>query len=119
MAGLEPKKLNEFDKLQSTAKDFKELQYFSDQTRRVISIVELNILTLKCFQKKVRHLIRLTDSLSEQAMILERFLEELARCHTEHQFGLRNATSVLDRAKVTSDQVCYSTFAIVSGHFAY
>lgn len=49
MAGLEPNKLNEFDKLQSIAKDFKELQYFSDQIRRVINIVELNILTLKCF----------------------------------------------------------------------
>jgi hypothetical protein len=105
MAGVEPEKLNEFDKLQSTAKDFKELQYLSDQIRRVISIVELNLLTLECFQKKVQYLITLSPPASPQALILERFLETLALCHTEHKFGLRNASSVLDRAKATSDQV--------------
>jgi hypothetical protein len=105
MAGVEPGKLNEFDKLQSTAQDFKELQYLSDQIRRVISIVELNSLTLKCFQKEVQHLIALSVPGSPQAAILERFLQQLSQCHTEHQFGLRNASSVLDRAKATSDQV--------------
>lgn len=105
MAGVEPEKLNEFDKLQSTARDFKELQYLSDQVRRVITIVELNILTLECFQKKVQHLITLTLPGSEQAAKLHQFLEQLSRCHTEHQFGLRNASSILDRAKAASDQV--------------
>lgn len=105
MAGVEPEKLNEFDKLQSTARDFKELQYLSDQIRRVISIVELNILTLETFQKRIQHLIALGPRAPSQGFILETFLDNLARCHTEHKFGLRNALSVLDRAKATSDQV--------------
>lgn len=105
MAGVEPEKLNEFDKLQSTARDFKDLQYLSDQIRRVISILELNILTLETFQKKVQHLITLSPRASPQAVVLESFLENLARCHTEHKFGLLNASSVLKRANATSDQV--------------
>ncbi|RFN51776.1 hypothetical protein FIE12Z_3979 [Fusarium flagelliforme] len=116
MAGVEPEKLNEFDKLQSTAKDFKELQYLSDQIRRVISIVELNLLTLESFQKKVQYLITLSPPASLQGLILERFLETLARCHTEHKFGLRNASSVLDRAKATSDQL-RDTVSMRNGEF--
>jgi len=105
MTGVEPDKLNEFDKLQSTARDFKELQYLSDQVRRVISVLELNILTLDCFQKKVKHLLALSSRGSQPAVILESLLEQLSRCYDEHQFGLRNISSVLDRAKATSDQV--------------
>ncbi|KAH7006596.1 hypothetical protein EDB82DRAFT_544376 [Fusarium venenatum] len=116
MAGVEPEKLNEFDTLQSTARDFKELQYLSDQTRRVISIVELNILTLECFQKKVQHLIPLSVPGSPQAATLERFFQQLSRCHTEHQFGLRNASSVFNRAKATSDQL-RDTVSMRNGEF--
>ncbi|CAF3524697.1 unnamed protein product [Fusarium graminearum] len=116
MAGVEPEKLNEFDKLQSTARDFKDLQYLSDQIRRVISILELNILTLEIFQKKVQHLITLSPRASPQAVVLESFLENLARCHTEHQFGLLNASSVLKRANATSDQL-RDTVSMRNGEF--
>ncbi|KAI6755748.1 hypothetical protein HG531_004854 [Fusarium graminearum] len=116
MAGVEPEKLNEFDKLQSTARDFKDLQYLSDQIRRVISILELNILTLETFQKKVQHLITLSPRASPQAVVLESFLENLARCHTEHQFGLLNASSVLKRANATSDQL-RDTVSMRNGEF--
>ncbi|CAG7560620.1 unnamed protein product [Fusarium equiseti] len=116
MAGVEPERLNEFDKLQSTAQDFKELQYLSDQLRRVINIVELNLLTLESFQKKVQYLITLSPPSSVQATVLERFLDNLARCHAEHRFGLRNACSVLDRAKATSDQL-RDTVSMRNGEF--
>ncbi|KNB12399.1 hypothetical protein FOXG_12004 [Fusarium oxysporum f. sp. lycopersici 4287] len=56
MAGVEPDKLNEFDTLSSTTSDFKSLQYLSDQLRRVINVIQLNILTLECFQKQIRDL---------------------------------------------------------------
>ncbi|EXA34498.1 hypothetical protein FOVG_14477 [Fusarium oxysporum f. sp. pisi HDV247] len=56
MAGVEPDKLNEFDTLSSTTNDFKALQYLSDQLRRVINVIQLNILTLECFQKQIRDL---------------------------------------------------------------
>ncbi|KAI6763248.1 hypothetical protein HG531_013145 [Fusarium graminearum] len=116
MAGVEPGKLNEFDKLQNTARDIKELQYLSDQVRRVISIVDLNIMTLECFQKKVQDLVTLSSPGSPQTDILKRFLGHLSRCYTEHQFALRNASSVLNRAKATSDQL-RDTVSIRNGEF--
>lgn len=105
MAGVEPDKLNEFDALHSTAGDLKTLQYLSDQVRRVITLIQVNILTLKVFQEKIRHLKSITPLTSSQANSLQLFLTKLLRFQEEHEFSLLNASAVLERAKATSDQV--------------
>ncbi|KAF4442113.1 hypothetical protein FACUT_2337 [Fusarium acutatum] len=105
MAGVEPGKLNEFDTLNSTTNDFKSLQYLSDQLRRVINIIELNTLTLECFQKKVQDLERLPFQTSSQADSLATLLKQLCNIQNEHQFSLLSASTVLERAKAISDQL--------------
>ncbi|KAL9561693.1 hypothetical protein ACKAV7_014249 [Fusarium commune] len=100
MAGVEPDKLNEFDALNSTTNDFKALQYLSDQLRRVINIIQLNNLTLGCFQKKIRDLETLPFQTSSQADSLARLLKQL----------------FLERAKAISDQL-RDTVSMRNGEF--
>lgn len=107
MAGVEPNKLNEFDALSSTTNDFKSLQYLSDQLRRLINIIQLNILTMKCFRGKIRDLEKVTPQTSTQADPLARLLKQLYDVHSEHEFSLLNASTILERAKAISDQVRY------------
>ncbi|KAG5754235.1 hypothetical protein H9Q70_003112 [Fusarium xylarioides] len=104
MAGVEPHKLNEFDALSSTTNDFKSLQYLSDQLRRLINIIQLNILTMKCFQKKIRDLERVTPQNSSQADSLARLLKQLCDIQSEHEFSLLSVSTILERSKAISDQ---------------
>lgn len=111
MAGVEPDRLNEFDALSSTTNDFKSLQYLSDQLRRVISIIQLNILTMKCFRKKIQDLETVTPQASSQAGSLTRLLNRLCDVQSEHEFSSLNAATILERAKAISDQVRYLSLA--------
>jgi hypothetical protein len=105
MAGVEPSKLNEFDTPHSTASDLKALQYLSDQVRRVINLIQVNKLTLKLFQERIRHLESITPLVSSQANSLQVFFTKLSQFQEEHEFSLLNASAVLERAAATSDQV--------------
>ncbi|KAF4475782.1 hypothetical protein FAGAP_12629 [Fusarium agapanthi] len=116
LAGVEPDKLNEFDALSSTTNDFKSLQYLSDQLRRVINIIQLNILTMKCFQKKIRDLETVTPQTSSQADSLARLLKQLCDVQSEHEFNLPNASTILERAKAISDQL-RDTVSMRNGEF--
>lgn len=105
MAGVEPDKLNEFDTLSNTTNDFKALQYLSNQLRRITNIIQLNILTLECFQKRIRELEALPFQTSSQADSLAILLRELSNIQREHEFSLLSVSTVLERAKAISDQV--------------
>ncbi|KAJ4098276.1 hypothetical protein NW756_002860 [Fusarium oxysporum] len=100
MAGVEPDKLNEFDTLSSTTSDFKSLQYLSDQLRRVINVIQLNILTLECFQKQIRDLETLPFQTASQVSSFARLLKHL----------------FLERAKAISDQL-RDTVSMRNGEF--
>ncbi|KAG5818410.1 hypothetical protein H9Q74_010068 [Fusarium xylarioides] len=116
MAGVEPHKLNEFDALSSTTNDFKSLQYLSDQLRRLINIIQLNILTMKCFQKKIRDLERVTPQNSSQADSLARLLKQLCDIQSEHEFSLLSVSTILERSKAISDQL-RDTVSMRNGEF--
>ena len=107
MAGVEPDKLNEFDTLSSTTNDFKALQYLSDQLRRVINVIQLNILTLECFQKQIRDLETLPFQTASQVSSFARLLKHLCNIQSEHEFSLLSASTVLERAKGISDQASH------------
>ncbi|KAK2472018.1 hypothetical protein H9L39_15898 [Fusarium oxysporum f. sp. albedinis] len=107
MAGVEPDKLNEFDTLSSTTSDFKSLQYLSDQLRRVINVIQLNILTLECFQKQIRDLETLSFQTASQVSSFARLLKHLCNIQSEHEFSLLSASTVLERAKAISDQASH------------
>ncbi|ENH62819.1 hypothetical protein FOC1_g10006283 [Fusarium oxysporum f. sp. cubense race 1] len=104
MAGVEPDKLNEFDTLSSTTNDFKALQYLSDQLRRVINVIQLNILTLECFQKQIRDLETLPFQTASQVSSFARLLKHLCNIQSEHEFSLLSASTVLERAKDKSSR---------------
>ncbi|KAK2668257.1 hypothetical protein RAB80_015637 [Fusarium oxysporum f. sp. vasinfectum] len=116
MAGVEPDKLNEFDTLSSTTSDFKSLQYLSDQLRRVINVIQLNILTLECFQKQIRDLETLPFQTASQVSSFARLLKHLCNIQSEHEFSLLSASTVLERAKAISDQL-RDTVSMRNGEF--
>ncbi|KAF5635795.1 hypothetical protein F52700_5107 [Fusarium sp. NRRL 52700] len=116
MAGVEPGKLNEFDALTSTTNDFKSLQYLSDQLRRLMNIIQLNILTMKCFQEKIRDLEKVPPHTTSQADSVARLLKRLSGIQSEHQFSLLNVSTILERAKAISDQL-RDTVSMRNGEF--
>ncbi|KAJ4168478.1 hypothetical protein NW754_010391 [Fusarium falciforme] len=107
MSSMEPTKLNEFDSVQQTSKDLKTLQYLSDQARRLINTIELNIETIECMLREISGLraLSLGSPHRAPAEVLANLLE---KSQQEHKFGLKNAAAVLDRARATSEQVGYS-----------
>ncbi|KAF5003356.1 hypothetical protein FDECE_10086 [Fusarium decemcellulare] len=105
MSGLSPTELNEFDSVQRSTKDFKTLQYLSDQARRLINAITLNMETIKCFQKQIGHLSSLGSWVSARPDSLESLYRVLDRTQQEHHFSLKNASAVLERAKATSEQL--------------
>ncbi|KAF5647073.1 hypothetical protein F25303_5246 [Fusarium sp. NRRL 25303] len=116
MAGVEPDKLNEFDTLSHTTNDFKALQYLSNQLRRITNIIQLNILTLECFQKRIRELEALPFQTSSQVDSLTILLRELSNIQREHEFSLLSVSTVLERAKAISDQL-RDTVSMRNGEF--
>ncbi|RMJ13027.1 hypothetical protein BHE90_001576 [Fusarium euwallaceae] len=105
MSGVEPTKLNEFDSVEQTSKDLKTLQYLSDQARRLIASIELNMETIRCLQKEFLGLGAISLPESPHRPSVEMLSGVLEKAQQEHKFSLRNASSVLDRAKATSEQL--------------
>lgn len=105
MSSMEPTKLNEFDSIQQTSKDLKTLQYLSDQARRLINTIELNIETMGGMLREISGLKVLSFGSSHRAPV-EVLSSLLEKTQQEHRFSLKNASAVLDRAKATSEQVC-------------
>jgi hypothetical protein len=105
MSGVEPNKLNEFDTILRSSKDFKSLQYLSDQARRIIKVIELNLNTMKCFQQELDSLVSL--SLSNLAVLssINALSGTLRKIQQEQGFSLSSASAVLGRAKATVEQV--------------
>ncbi|RSL49588.1 hypothetical protein CEP54_012364 [Fusarium duplospermum] len=104
MFSMEPTKPNEPDPIQRTSKDLKTLQYLSDQARRLINIIELNIETLQCMIKEINGLRVLPPDPPHQAPV-EVLFNLLEKTQQEHRFSFKNASSVLDRARATSEQL--------------
>lgn len=107
MSSMEPTKPNEPDPIQQTSNDLKTLQYLSDQARRLINTIELNIETLECMMREINGLRALSFDSSHHppVEVLSNLLEKIQQ---EHRFSLKNASAVLDRARATSEQVSYS-----------
>ena len=108
MSGVEPNKLNEFDTAHSSAKDFKTLQYLSDQARRIMNAIDLNIDTMKCLQQEIDTLATHEPCASASIRSLRALSGNLRKTKQEHKFSLRNASAVLERAKATSEQVSHA-----------
>ncbi|RSL66869.1 hypothetical protein CEP53_003197 [Fusarium sp. AF-6] len=104
MFNMEPSKPNEPDPIQQTSKDLKTLQYLSDQARRLINIIELNIETLKCMMKEINNLRVLSFDSPHHASV-EVLFNLLEKTQQEHRFSFKNASAVLDRARATSEQL--------------
>ncbi|KAM5349433.1 hypothetical protein ACJ41O_005938 [Fusarium nematophilum] len=105
MSGIEPTKLNEFDSVERSTKDFKTLQYLSDQARRAINAIELNIDTIRCLQKEIGSLSTINSSGGANTRSIEALSAHLEIIQREYQFSLKNASAVLDRAKATSQHL--------------
>lgn len=104
MSNMEPTKLNEFDSVQQTSKDLKTLQSLSDQARRLMNTIDLNIETIKCMLKEINGL-RVLSLDSPHCAPVEMLFNLLEKTQQEHRFSLKNASAVLDRARATSEQV--------------
>ncbi|CAM1500523.1 Fc.00g096850.m01.CDS01 [Cosmosporella sp. VM-42] len=105
MSGVEPNKLNEFDTVHSTTKDFKTLQYLSDQARRVMNAIKLNMATMKCLQQKIHCLVALWPCPSTNGSSLMALSTLLPKIEQEHGFSLKNVSAVCERAKATSEHL--------------
>ncbi|WAO92292.1 Hypothetical protein NCS54_00979400 [Fusarium falciforme] len=104
MSNMEPTKLNEFDSVQQTSKDLKTLQSLSDQARRLMNTIDLNIETIKCMLKEINGL-RVLSLDSPHCAPVEMLFNLLEKTQQEHRFSLKNASAVLDRARATSEQL--------------
>lgn len=105
MSSVEPTKLNDFDSVEQTSKDMKTLQYLSDQVRRLINTIELNMETIKCLQMEVQGLGVVSLPESPHRPSVEVLSGLLERAMQEHRFSLKNSSGMLDRARATSEQV--------------
>ncbi|KAI8665688.1 hypothetical protein NCS56_01005500 [Fusarium sp. Ph1] len=105
MSALDTVKLNDFDPPEQMSKDLKTLQYFSDQARRIINVIELNLETIRHLQSEVvglKAMASLGPTHGPSADVLCSFLEKIQR---EHNFSLKSSSAVLGRVKGTFEQL--------------
>ncbi|RTE79748.1 hypothetical protein BHE90_005787 [Fusarium euwallaceae] len=102
MSEVDPAKLNVLDSVQSSAKDFKTLQFLADQARRLIKAIELNMATINCLRRDLDQLVAASPPTGVGNNSLAAVIEKIQKTQQEHEFSLKNASSVLDRAIATS-----------------
>ncbi|RSL42439.1 hypothetical protein CEP53_012193 [Fusarium sp. AF-6] len=102
MSEVDPAKLNVLDSVQSSAKDFKTLQFLADQARRLIKAIELNMATINCLRRDLDQLVAASPPTTVGNNYLAAVIEKVQKTQQEHDFSLKNASSVLDRAMATS-----------------
>ncbi|XEU94918.1 hypothetical protein FSHL1_000202 [Fusarium sambucinum] len=102
MFGVEPTKTDEINSVESSTRDFKSLQFVSDQARRVITCIQINMHTIECLQEKMNHIANweTLENLNGTTVLLSS--TELSKALEEHRFACRNASAVLARATATS-----------------
>jgi len=100
---VDPSKLRRGDTIESSSKDMKRLQYLVDQALRTSHMIDINMETIQCmistFAKLSQH------DRQFQGGKMSQFMDQLQRIQQEHRFLHKNVTSLVERAKVLSDQV--------------
>ncbi|KAJ3527466.1 hypothetical protein NM208_g10686 [Fusarium decemcellulare] len=105
MPSLNSAELSENDWAQRSIDDFSTLQYLCEQAKRLIDIIGLNVDMMKCFQKDVNSLVTLDTWAPARPGSPEVVSALLDKIQQEHNFILKNASAVLERARTTSEQV--------------
>ncbi|RSL86678.1 hypothetical protein CDV31_016366 [Fusarium ambrosium] len=105
MSGVEPTKLNQFDSVEQTSKDLKTLQYLSDQSRRLINVIELNMETIKCLQNEAQGLGAISSLEPSHRPPVEVLSNMLEKAQKEHRFSLKNASALRDAAALRNSEI--------------
>lgn len=103
MSGVEPRKLREFDTLENSSRDMQSLQAFVDMALRVKHIIDINFETLSEMTRvmsglRVRHA-------STNPTQIDSLLRSLATMQQQHRLGMKNFSSMIQRADSLSEQV--------------
>ncbi|KAL6922931.1 hypothetical protein FSST1_000205 [Fusarium sambucinum] len=102
MFGVEATKTDEINSVESSTRDFKSLQFVSDQARRVITCIQINMHTIECLQEKMDHIANWETFENVNSTPVRLLSTDLSKTLEEHRFACRNASSVLARATATS-----------------
>lgn len=103
ISGVEPGKLREFDTLESSSRDMKSLAAFVDMALRVKHVIDINLETLGAMTQvmsglRVRHF-------STNPTQIDSLLRSLATKQQQHRLGIKNFSSMIERANSLSEQV--------------
>jgi hypothetical protein len=105
MFGVEPTKKDEINSVEYSTRDFKSLQFVSDQARRLITCIQINMHTIECLQAKMNHMAHLETFENLDGAPVSLLSTDLSKALEEHRFACRNASAVLARATATTQFV--------------
>lgn len=102
LAAVEPTKLGTLDSVSSSLNLMKRLQYMLDQALRTAHMLDINIEVMTKIQSAA---LRLKDSDGEEGRRYEELHEGLESAMSEHIFLRKNVSSLIERAKILSNQL--------------
>lgn len=103
LAAVEPTKLGTLDSVSSSLNLMKRLQYMLDQALRTAHMLDINIDVMARMQSVALRLKDLDGE--EQGRRYEELHEGLESAMSEHVFLRKNVSSLIERAKILSNQV--------------